>query len=100
MTYRDKDGGSFAEWDALVASQGFKQAIDQFSRSSPKLKDLNSGAPTNILTGWRLRLVVSLDRKSYFVALTRKSEKECSYYEIVSDEQGLIREATMIGCPN
>jgi hypothetical protein len=98
MTYRDKDGGSFAEWDALVPSQGFKKAIDQFSRSTPKLKELNLSAPTNIMVGWRLRLTVSLDRRSYVVALANKSEKECSY-EIVSDEEGLIREARVIGCP-
>jgi len=97
MTYRDKDGGSFAEWDALIASPGFKQAISQFSGSSPKLKDLNLSAPTNIMMGWRLRLTVSLDRKSYVVTLNSTSEKECSY-AVVSDEEGLIREARVIGC--
>jgi hypothetical protein len=74
MTYRDKDGGSFAEWDALVASQGFKKAIDQFSHSSPGLKGLNLGTSTEIVSGWRLRLTVSQDKKSYSIALTSKSD--------------------------
>ncbi len=98
MRYRDKDGGSFAEWDALVASQGFKEAIDQFSRSSPRLKDLNLGAPLEIMSGWRLRLTVSQDKKSYSIVLTDKSDKDCSY-AVVSDDEGLIREARIIGCP-
>jgi hypothetical protein len=97
MTYRDTEGGSFAEWNALVASQGFKKAIDQFSRSSPRLKDLNFGAPTEIVSGWRLRLTVSQDKKSYSIALTSKSDKECSY-SVVSDDEGSIREARIIGC--
>ena len=97
MRYRDKDGGSFAEWNALIASQGFKEAIDQFSRSSPGLKDLNLGTPTEIASGWRLRLTVSQDKKSYSIALTSKSDKGCSY-AVVSDDEGLIREARIIGC--
>lgn len=97
MTYRDADGGSFAEWNALVASQGFKQAIDQFSRSSPELKDLNLNAPADIVSGWRLRLTISQDKKSYSIALISKSDRKCSY-AIVSDDEGLIREAAIIGC--
>jgi len=97
MRYRDKDGRSFAEWNALIASQGFKEAIDQFSRSSPGLKDLNLGTPTEIASGWRLRLTVSQDKKSYSIALTSKSDKGCSY-AVVSDDEGLIREARIIGC--
>ena len=98
MAYRDKEGGSFAEWNALSASQGFKQAIDNFSRDVPRLKDLDLSAPTEITPGWRLRLTVSLDKQSYVVVLTSKSDKDCSY-ALVSDEEGVIREARAIGCP-
>jgi hypothetical protein len=98
MSYSAKDGGSFAEWDALSVSQGFKQAIDDFSHNSPKLKDLNVGAPADIMPGWRLRLTVSSDKKSYAVAVSNTSDKECSY-ALVSDEEGVIREARMLGCP-
>ena len=54
MAYRDKEGGSFAEWNALSASQGFKQAIDNFSRDVSGLKDLDLSAPAEITPGWGL----------------------------------------------
>ena len=98
MAYRDKEGGSFAEWNALSASQGFKQAIDNFSRDVSGLKDLDLSAPAEITPGWRLRLTVSLDKQSYVVIVTSKADKDCSY-ALVSDEEGVIREARAIGCP-
>jgi hypothetical protein len=87
----------FASWNTLAASPGFKEAVEQFSRSSPKLRDLNLSTPSNVLAGWQLRLALAPGSKSYVIVLVDTNDKECSF-AVVSDEGGIIREARAIGC--
>jgi hypothetical protein len=97
MTYRDQNNKSFAAWDTLAASPGFKKARDIFLRQDPKLGDINLASSSDLVAGWRLRLVVTPDNKSYVVVVTSTSDKNCGY-AVMSDEEGLIREARAIGC--
>jgi hypothetical protein len=98
MGYRTQSKGSFAAWTDLSVSPELKKATDRFSRSDPKLRDIDFNTSGEIITGWRLRLTISPDSKSYVVVLADTSDKQCAY-AVVSSEEGLIREARVIGCP-
>ncbi len=97
MAYRAQSAGSFAPWAALTASRGFAQAVNRFSQGDIKLKHVNFNDPSEIMTGWRLRLTVSSDNRFYSVLLADTSDKHCAY-ALVSDEEGIIREAMAMGC--
>jgi hypothetical protein len=75
MTYRDRSSGIFADWADLSRSQGFVQAIDRFSHGDPKLKDVRLEDSSEILPGWRLRLTIASDKKSYMMLLAKTSGK-------------------------
>jgi hypothetical protein len=97
MSFRDQHNNSFAPWDALTASPGFQKARDTSLRNDPMLGNINTSNPSEVVAGWRLRLAVAPDSKSYVVVLANTSDKNCGY-AVVSDEEGLIREARAIGC--
>ena len=97
MTYRAQNGGVFAARDSLSASSGFKQDLDQISRMSPELGDLNLTTPSNIISGWGLRLALSPDAMTYVLVLANTADKQCSF-AFVSEEDGIVRQATAIGC--
>jgi hypothetical protein len=94
MTYRDQSAGMFAAWNDLSRSQGFGNAIDNFAHGDPKLKDVKLDDPSDIMPGWRLRLTVAPDKKSYIVFLERTSDQK--RYAFVSDEEGVIWQATAL----
>ena len=94
MTYRDQSTGLFAEWNDLSQSQGFGKAIDRFAHGDPKLKDVKRDGSTEIEPGWRLRLTVAPNKKSYVVFLERTSDQK--RYALVSDEEGIIWQATAL----
>jgi hypothetical protein len=94
MTYGDQSAGMFAEWNDLSRSQGFGKAIDSFAHGDPKLKDVKLDGPSDIVPGWRLRLTVAPDKKSYIVFLERTSDQK--RYAFVSDEEGAIWQATAL----
>jgi hypothetical protein len=88
----------FTGWTDISVSAEFKNLLTRLSRREPQLKSANLSSPDEILPGWRLRLTLSEDHKSYVVMLINTSD-QCSY-AVVSDQEGIIREATAIGCPS
>jgi hypothetical protein len=88
VRYRDKNNGSFADWDVISTSDEFKKS------TNPQ----DSSDSTDILPGWHVRLMLAADKKSYVVVLTSKSDETCAD-AFVSDEGGLIRVARGMGCP-
>jgi len=97
MGYKTRSGGSFAGWTELSGSKEFAKAFERFSHSDPKLKDINVKAAPEVISGWRLRLTISSNAKSYFVVVSDAADIQCSY-AVISDEEGLIRQARAIGC--
>lgn len=95
MAYRTQSPGSFADWADLAKSPGFAKAVDHFSHASPRLKDIRLENPVDVTPGWHLRLITSLDRKSYVIVLLNKSDR-CSGF--LSDEGGVIRRVAAMGC--
>lgn len=98
MAYRNHAGGAFAGWADLSGSSELDGSLTRLSRGEPKLKNANLSSPDEILPGWRLRLTVSEDHKSYTIMLINTLDR-CSHI-IVSDQDGIIREGSAIGCPS
>jgi len=94
MTYRDQSSGLFAEWNDLSQSQGFGKAIDIFAHGDPRLKDVKLDGSPEIVPGWRLRLTIAPDKKSYIIFLQETSNQ--GRYAFVSDEEGVIWQATAL----
>lgn len=93
MAYRDQSRGSFADLNGLTQSRALAEALDRFSRSSPMLKDIKLST-AEVMRGWKLRLLVSSDKKSYLIVLL--SSDKCVGFE--SDEEGTIRKVSSAGC--
>lgn len=90
--------GAFATWRELTATDEFKEAVKHFSRGTPKLADAKWNDPSAILPGWEARLLVPEDRQFYEVMITQTLDPNCAL-SFISDERGLIRRATALGCP-
>lgn len=99
MASRSQTGGTFAEWADLSQSPAFTAAIERFSRGNPKIKQIDFRTASEIIPDWIFRLTVSADRRSYVIVFADSSDKACAY-ALVSAEDGLIREARVIGCPS
>lgn len=96
MAYKAQSRGSFEEWPQLATTEGFTTAIDHFSHMDPELKKLSRTPFPDTIDGWRLSLLLSPGKDAYVVVLASTSD-ECSY-AVVSSQDGLIRQATAIGC--
>ena len=96
MKYRNKQN-SFATWEQLAVSPDFQELKEKSFCDDPKLKDINTGNPSQIAQGWQLRLLLGKDGKTYVVVLTNTTDQNCGF-SFVSDEGGLIREAKLLGC--
>ena len=96
IAYRTQSRGSFGDWSDISATQQFKNALERLSHAEPALKNANLASPDSLLPGWKLRLVLSGDRKSYAVMVINTAD-ECSY-ALISDQEGVIREGRVTGC--
>jgi|GEM_PF-3474164 ABC-type siderophore export system fused ATPase/permease subunit len=88
----------FANWSELSKSEELKAAIQHFHLADSGLVTAKlSDSYSSILPGWTLRLTVSEDRKSYAVFITDNTTEKCPL-SFQSDEGGIIRQATELGC--
>ncbi len=94
-----KKHGSYANWDALLAEGYFDQSGTKWvSTDFPTVAHALYGRGPEIVPGWRLRLNVSNNGKSYDALLEDVTDPKCGYAG-VTDERGVIRQGKAIDCP-
>jgi len=82
--------GRYASWDELFRSGILKTVEDQWAM----VKDLQVSASPEVMPGYRLDLLVSVDGKSYSVALHDTKDGD-GLFSVFSDQNGII----FIGSP-
>lgn len=94
-----KKHGSYANWDALLAEGYFDQSGTKWvSTDFPTVAHALYGRGPEIVPGWRLRLNVSNNGKSYDALLEDVTDPKCGYAGL-TDERGVIRQGKAIDCP-
>lgn len=94
-----KKHGAYANWDALLAEGYFDQSGTKWvSADFPTVAHALYGRGPEIVPGWKLRLNVSNNGKSYDALLVDVTDAKCGYAGI-TDEHGLIRQGKSIDCP-
>jgi hypothetical protein len=99
VTYKFKHGGSYATWDALLASDEFpaSKVIALLAKIDPQLANARFSNGPEILPGWSLRLNLTADGHAYDLLLEDLTDKTCGYAAI-TDERGVIRQSKAIDC--
>ena len=99
LTYKFKHGGSYATWDALLASDEFhaSKVITWLAKIDPPLAEAQFSNGSEILPGWSLRLNLTVDGQAYDLMLEDLTDKACGYAAI-TDERGVIRQSKAIDC--
>jgi hypothetical protein len=99
VTYKFKHGGSYAAWDALLASDEFRasKVITMLAKIDPQLAEAQFSNGSEILPGWSLRLNLTADGQAYDLVLEDLTDKMCGYAAI-TDERGVIRQSKAIDC--
>jgi hypothetical protein len=90
MQYRNANH-AFADWQTLLTISAVQKAAKQLSNSTSE-----STQTPDSMADWKVRLTVASDRNAYAIALTKTSDK--CLYSVVSDEEGVVKEAKAIGC--
>lgn len=94
-----KKHGSYANWETLIAEGYFGQSGTKFaSEDFPTVAHALYGRGPEIVPGWRLRLNVSNNGKSYDALLEDVTDPKCGYAG-VTDDRGIIRQSMAIDCP-
>ena len=94
-----KKHGAYANWDALIAEGYFSQSGTKFiSEEFPTVAHALYGRGPEIVPGWKLRLNVSNNGKSYDARLEDVTDAKCRYAGI-TDDSGIIRQSKTIDCP-
>ena len=94
-----KKHGTFANWDALYAEGYFDQSGTKYvSRDFPTVAHALYGRGPEIVPGWKLRLNVSNNGKSYDALLEDVTDTKCGYAGL-TDDRGLIRQSKSVDCP-
>ncbi len=94
-----KKHGVYANWDALLADGYFDQSGTRYaSPDFPTVAHALYGRGPEIVPGWKLRLNVSNNGKSYDALLEDVTDPKCGYAG-VTDERGVIRQSRAIDCP-
>lgn len=93
-----KKHSTFANWDALLSEGYFTESGTKWgSADFPTVTHAMYSRGTEIVPGWKLRLTVSEGGKSYDALVEDATDAKCGYAG-VTDERGMIRESTFIGC--
>jgi hypothetical protein len=93
-----KNHGAFANWDTLFATGYFSETGTKWgSEDFPTVTHAMYSRAREIVPGWKLRLNVSNDGKSYDALLEDATDPKCGYAG-VTDEQGVIRQSKFINC--
>jgi hypothetical protein len=77
--------GRYASWDELNSSGALKTVQGSWSM----VKDLQVSTSSEVLPGYRLDLLVSLDGKSYSLAL-HDTKNGDGLFSVFSDQKGII----------
>ena len=88
--------GSFATWDALLASGAFSNQATNGAQV-PHFSRQHLATGTEILPGWTLRLSLTPDAKGYNAILEDTTDHQCGY-AAVTDERAIIRQSKTIDC--
>jgi hypothetical protein len=99
LSYKSKHGGSYVNWDVLLASEEFhaSKVITSLAKIDPQLADAQFTNGSEILPGWSLRLNLTADGQAYDLMLEDLTDKTCGY-AAVTDERGVIRQSKAIDC--
>jgi hypothetical protein len=89
----------YATWETLMGLGDFSQYGTRFaSPDFPTVAHALYGSGPEIVPGWRLRLLVSKNEKSYDVSIEDVNDLKCGY-AVITDERGKIRRGTFLECP-
>jgi hypothetical protein len=99
VTYKFRHGGTYAAWDALLASEEFhaSKVLALLAKYDSKLLNAQFSTTPEILPGWSLRLNLTSDAQAYDLLLEDTTDKTCGYAAI-TDERGVIRQSKAIDC--
>jgi hypothetical protein len=98
LDYKTKHG-SYANWQTLVGEGYFGEAGTKFiSDEFPTVAHALYSLGPEIVPGWRLRLNISNNGKSYDALLEDVTDPKCRYAGI-TDERGVIRQSRTTDCP-
>lgn len=97
-TYK-KNHGAYVTWDTMFGNGDFSETGTKWAPESlPTVAHAMYGSGPEIVPGWKLRLHISKDGKSYDLLLEDVSDPKCGY-AVISDERGLIRQGKAVSCP-
>jgi hypothetical protein len=98
VDYKAKHG-VYANWEILTNNGYFSETGTKYiSEEYFTVAHAMYGRGPEIVPGWRLRLNISNDGKSYDALLEDVNDPKCGFAG-VSDERGLIRQSKSIDCP-
>jgi hypothetical protein len=88
----------FANWETLFGNGDFSENGTKWApKEFPTVAHALYGNSPEIAPGWRLRLNLSNNGKSYDLLLEDLNDPKCRY-AAVSDERGIIRQSKAIDC--
>lgn len=91
---------TFANWDTLFGNGDFTETGTKWAPESlPTVAHAMYDRGKEIVPGWKLRLNISNNGKSYDLLLEDATDPKC-LFAIVSDERGVIRQSKALDCPN
>ena len=91
--------GAYVTWETLFNAGEFTDAGTKWAPESvPTVKHAMYGPGPEIVPGWKLRLIISKDGKTYSLLLEDANDPKC-HYAVVSDDRGIIRQSRSIDCP-
>lgn len=95
--YKSKHG-SYATWQSLIGEGSFGESGTKFiSEEYPTVAHALYGPGPEIVPGWKLRLNLSNNGKSYDALLEDVTDPKCGYAGF-TDERGLVRQGKSIAC--
>jgi hypothetical protein len=90
--------GVYASWRALVANGDFTNNGTKWGpKNDPRFANVKFSSGSEVLPGWKLRLNLSADGKSFDLLLEDATDEKCGYAAI-TDERGIIRQGKTIDC--
>jgi hypothetical protein len=93
-----KNHGSYADWDTLLGNGDFTQNGTKWSSDTfPTVAHALYGSGPEIVPGWKLRLKISNDGKSYDASIEDATDPKCRYAAF-TDERGAVRQGKSVDC--
>ncbi len=97
LDYKTKHG-AYASWQTLIDNSYFGDSGTKFISSDfPTVAHALYSSGPEIVPGWKLRLNVSNNGKSYDAVLEDATDAKCSY-ACFTDERALIRQGKSVAC--